>query len=458
MTAAERAAERGIRLVGKPAGWSTTGRLPAHDLGAEAAVISAAMLEKKALEMVVRHLEPRMFFAEDNVKIWGAIRAVHQSGEPVDLVTVRHQLASDVRAQYLAELIDKTPAVLNVASHARIVVDCWRRRSVVATLQQHMPALYQPPEGQAPGDTEELFAALLSDVSRQARRGQRRTCCKLGKAAMSALDAEGGLSWGITELDNAMGLLTAPWVYVIMGMPGNGKTALASWVALSVARAGWGVAYFACDNDRTLVAPRMACAIEKIPYKYFSGEEQAGPMELSSFTRAAETLESLPLWMEDRKGPGCATIESVALQVADDLAKEDDAWWQSLEDGPQRPLGHYGKLGLIIVDQLQTAGLLQGPRRQPWTGADQLKFTTREYVAIAKRLQVPLLLMSQLSRDSEGPYPFGSKAVAQEVDNIGAISAKEGRMDLDLTSARCKRRAGVRRDACWNWYPETQSF
>jgi replicative DNA helicase len=416
------------------------------------------MLDAKALDMVVRHLEPAMFFSQDNTAIWKAIQAIHASGEKVDIVTVSHQTGSSVRARYLAQLIDATPAVAHIASHARIIVDCWRRRSVVATIQQHLPALYQPPEGQAPGDTEELFAALLSDVSRQARRGQRRTCCKLGKAAMAALETEGGLSWGIPELDDAMGLLTAPWVYVIMGMPGNGKTALASWVALSVAKAGWGVVYFACDNDRALIAPRMCCALEQIPYKFFSGAEQANEMALSSYMRATDTLEALPLYMEDRKGPSCATIESVAYQVADDLDKEYGAWWQTLEEGPQRPLGHYGKLGVVIVDQLQTAGLLRGPRRQSWTRAEQLQLTVREYIAVAKRLGVPLVVMSQLSKDGEGPYPFGSRAVAQEVDNIGAISTTSDRMDLDLESPRCKRRAGVRRNACWNWYPERQGF
>lgn len=437
MTPEQAAAERSHLRVVEPSDRRPS-RIPAHNLDAEAAVLSAVLLDEKALPLLKGWLEPDDFYSTDNRLIYAAAIAVQQREIAVDVLTVISELRAKGKghmAKYLAEIVGAAPGVANVGEYARLVLDCSRWRALADTLQRALPTCYAPP-----GDTEQAMHEIVTRVHTAARRGAPRKATKLGKAAMAALNKEAGLSWGIPELDAAMGHLIAPWLYVIMARPGNGKTALASWTALQVARQGWGVVYFSCDLDRSLLEPRMACALWGIPYSGFSGEREPEQAELSSYTGACSELASLPLFLDDQREPSPATIETAALQIADDLRR----------DGKE--------LSLIVIDQLQGAGLVQGPIRERWTEAVKLRMTAREYSAIGKRLGVPVLALSQLTQGHDGPYPYGSKGVAQEVDNLGAVKVKGNEMHLDMTSDHCKRRAGKRQDGCWHWYPDRQGF
>lgn len=115
-------------------------RVPPHDLDAEAAVLSALFL---APDTDVA-LEPEWFYSDANAWICRAIIAT----SPPDIVTVAHWLREQKRlaevggTPYLARIVDATPAVANVAAHAAIVRECWRRRRLIEVLAEVTVELY----------------------------------------------------------------------------------------------------------------------------------------------------------------------------------------------------------------------------------------------------------------------------------------------------------------------------
>jgi replicative DNA helicase len=122
---------------------SVAGRVPPHDLDAEAAVLSALLLSADVVRLVLAGpLAPDHFYSDANGRIFDAIVAMARASTPVDIVSVaswlrdRERLAQVGGPTYLAQLADATPAVAHVETHAQIVIDKWRLRCVIAICQQ----------------------------------------------------------------------------------------------------------------------------------------------------------------------------------------------------------------------------------------------------------------------------------------------------------------------------------
>src|SRR5690349_7258084 len=119
------------------------GRVPPNELDAEAAVLSAVLLDADAFDRVQEMLSPEHFYADANRRIFEAILDLKSmSGQPVDIVSVaawlrdRNRLGQVGGTPYLAQLADATPAVAHVENHARLIREKWRLRQLIATCQR----------------------------------------------------------------------------------------------------------------------------------------------------------------------------------------------------------------------------------------------------------------------------------------------------------------------------------
>ena len=118
------------------------GRVPPNDLDAEAAVLSAILLSEDAFDEVQEVLDTTHFYSDANRRIYETVVELNQSGTPVDLVSVASRLKDRGRLDqvggtpYLHQLANATPAVAHVASHARIILEKWRVRRLIATCQR----------------------------------------------------------------------------------------------------------------------------------------------------------------------------------------------------------------------------------------------------------------------------------------------------------------------------------
>src|SRR3984885_9905251 len=118
------------------------GRVPPHDLDAEAAVLSAILLNRDALDRVLEILKPEHFYSDANGRIYEAAQVLASAGTPIDTVSVasflrdRERLQQIGGAAYLGQITDATPAVAHVSAHAQTVYEKWRLRAVIATCQR----------------------------------------------------------------------------------------------------------------------------------------------------------------------------------------------------------------------------------------------------------------------------------------------------------------------------------
>ena len=120
----------------------TGGRVPPSDLDAEAAVLSAILLDPDAFDRVQEVLQPTHFYADANRRIYEAVVDLNSNGRPVDIVSVAGFLRDKGRLQqiggspYLAQLSDATPAVAHVEAHAKVIREKWRVRQLISTCQR----------------------------------------------------------------------------------------------------------------------------------------------------------------------------------------------------------------------------------------------------------------------------------------------------------------------------------
>jgi replicative DNA helicase len=118
------------------------GRVPPHDLDAEAAVLSAILIDAGALDRVLEFLKPDHFYSEAHRRIYEASIELRAVGQPVDVVQVgtwlknRERIAQIGGMAYLTEILNAAPAVANVAAYGKTIHEKWRVRQLIATCQR----------------------------------------------------------------------------------------------------------------------------------------------------------------------------------------------------------------------------------------------------------------------------------------------------------------------------------
>lgn len=226
------------------------GRVPPHDLDAEAAVLSAAMLDRDALDLVLETLKPEHFYSEANARIYQACQALAVVSTPIDVVSVaswlrdREWLAKVGGSPYLGHLVDATPAVGHVQAHAKVVFEKWRLRQLITTCQTTAAAGYgDVGETQAFIDAHEgaVFAlgheGRAGETSTVIARDAVQECFSEMVAAAESGRAVVGIPTGYDRLDDKMSGLHEGDLTIVAARPGMGK-ALAE-DALVLTPLGW---------------------------------------------------------------------------------------------------------------------------------------------------------------------------------------------------------------------------
>jgi replicative DNA helicase len=239
---APRRADRRLELVQPKA---IDGTPPPNNLSAERAVLSAMLLEHNVVPIVLALLRAEDFYADAHVRIFQAIRAVWESGQPIDIVLVadylreRDWLPAIGGPAYLSEVADGTPSIANIAAHARIVARLARRRRIISTCQQIAAEGYN----EVAEDWETDVAQRVEKISQPPGDDTRSSMAEAVKASMELLErmsvAQGqilGLPTPSNELNMLLGGLQETEITLIGGKRGGGKTALLGQLAIDCAR------------------------------------------------------------------------------------------------------------------------------------------------------------------------------------------------------------------------------
>ncbi len=376
-------------------------RLPPQNIEAEQALLGAILANNHALEKVSEFLRPVHFASPVHSAIYQAILTLHSRGHSADPVTLKGYLTNDGTldevggVKYLMDLAATAVTIINAEDYAKLIFDRYLRRQLIglgtdivnnayafnlnndASLQMAdaEKRLYDlGTEGQIDGGPKS-FVETLTEVIQEVSEAKKNP------------DGISGVPTGFRDLDNKMGGLHKSDLLILAGRPGMGKTAFATCLAFNTAqsflediKAGKkrkGVAFFSLEMSASQLAGRILSTETQIA----SDKLRNGKISTDEFRRVvgfAADLEKVPLYIDDTPGLTVAAIHNRCRRLRRDESKG---------------------LGLVVIDYLQLIDMSTSVYKGDMVRG--LTETTRLLKIMAKELDVPVLVLSQLSRAVE---------------------------------------------------------
>ncbi len=366
--------------------------VPPNDVAAERAVISAALLDRSALDVVLERLSPEKYYDVRNRIVHRAMSDLTSNGVPVDLVSVmnwireRELVQRSGGATYVGDVIDETPAIANVDAHCAIVRDKAVMRSAIAVCQRYGAEGYShagDPKSFL-GSLEQAIFDLGADRQRGEPRALREALTEGFTDIMTTLDAGGrvmGVSTGLRDLDKSLSGLHPGELVILGARPGMGKSALAMSMAVAAAKpreqAQVGAGIFSLEMPDKQLAIRALCSDAGVSlHATRTAEFRYG--DIDRLTEAAESVGRLPIQLDDTPAITLSELRGKARRMATNLERL-----------------HGVPLGIIVLDYLQLM-TGKGQNRENEIGA-----ISRGLKQVAKELKVPVVALAQLNRAVE---------------------------------------------------------
>jgi replicative DNA helicase len=378
-------------------------RTAPHNIEAEQALLGAILVNNEAFYRVSDFLESKHFFEkihQDIYEIAGNLIRANKVATPVTLKTflpAEADIGGVTVAQYLARLAAEATTIINAPDYGRSIYDLSVRRELIRVGEDMVNVAFDAPVDVAPREQIEDAERKLFELAETGRYdgGFQRFAKALSVAVDMAANAYmrdgklSGTATGLRDLDAKMGGLQKSDLIVLAGRPGMGKTSLATNIGYNIARAWRGeigpdghmktlnggvVGFFSLEMSAQQLATRIISERTNIPsHVILRGGITADQFEI--IKDASIEMESLPFYVDETGGLSIAQLAARARRL-------------------KRQKG----LDLIIVDYIQ---LLQATARRDGNRVQEVTEITTKLKALAKELQVPIMALSQLSRQVE---------------------------------------------------------
>lgn len=388
----------------------------------EKAVLGALILEPDQLADVAEIAEISAFQTPIHGKIYGMMLSMLAEGVKIDLYTLadRPELKGREMTRYLVELTNAVGSGVNILDHARQLANTEICRRLCLFGHELAARAVSDPDGVIDWATSEITAiadrAIRADNIAPLSEVVRATLDDLERRQQARQTGECiGISSGLSRLDALTGGWRGGQLVVLAGRPGMGKSAAMLHFARTAAVAGVPVCVFSAEMPNTQLAGRMLVGGSGVN----SGSFRTGDIDADGWReleRAAAELSALPVYINDRAN---ITIGAIRSQC--------------------KAMHRRGRCGMVIIDYLQ---LLDTAMRNPNTTRErEIAAASRSAKLLAKELDVPVILLSQLSRkveDRADKTPIlsdlrESGAIEQDADIVAFVDrpAMYGRTELD---------------------------
>jgi replicative DNA helicase len=375
-----------------------------HNIEAEQALLGAILVNNEAFYRVSDFLGPDHFFEPLHRKIFEIISSLVRAGKVATPVTLKTFLPSDFDVgglnlwQYLARLAAEATTVINALDYGRTVYDLAVRRSLIGVGEDMVNIAYDAPVDMPPRQQIEDAERRLYELAELGRYdgGFQRfsdaaaTAIQMAANAYSRAGGLSGISTGLADMDRLMGGLQASDLIILAGRPGMGKTALATNIAFNVAKNyrseagpdgapktadGGIVGFFSLEMSAEQLASRIIAEQANVPsYKIRRGDITEN--EFVHISDAARRMQQVPLYIDETGGMNISQLTARARRL-------------------KRQRG----LDLLVVDYVQ---LLAGSKKGGSENrVQEITEITTGLKALAKELNVPVIALSQLSRQVE---------------------------------------------------------
>ena len=379
---------------------------PPENPEAEASLLGAILIDPHVYEEIVRgRVAPASLSRENHRVVLAAIERVAERGEALGFQTLqaelvaRHELEEVGGAQFLVGLMQNVPTVAHAEAYAAIVERTALLRRLIQTANEiaHLALTREDAESAVTDAQELLFAVSESNLHRDVVPLELALRRFAEQISARTDDQRPGVPTGFATLDTKTGGLQPSDLVIVGGRPGLGKSSFALnvvWHAGVVARKTCAV--FSLEMTELQVVQRLISMTAEIDGNRMRRGRLSQP-EFIAISEASSQLQRAPIFIE----------ESTRLTVTDILAKS-------------RRLQADRGLDLVVVDYLQLIEGVSGDDNR----VQEIAIITRALKAIARELEVPVIALSQLSRQIE---TRGTEPMLSDLRESGAIEA-----DADL--------------------------
>jgi replicative DNA helicase len=385
------------------------GKVPPQSKELEEAILGAIMLEKSAFDVAAEILKPDCFYMESHQRIFKAMQSLANKGMPIDLLTVVEELRFREDLEFIGgpyfvtKLTNSVVSSANIEFHSRIVVQKFIQRELIRISGEIIGEAYE--------DSTDVFDMLDSAEGKLfeiTNNHLRRNFDKIDTVLVNTIkriedlrqqeEDITGVPTGFPSLDK----VTYGWqnsdLIILAARPSVGKTAFALNLARSAAldpTKPTGVAFFSLEMSSTQLVQRILSAESEIMLEKISrGKLEEYEMK-QLYKKGIDRLNKAPIYIDD----------SAALNIFELRAK-------------CRRLKNKYNIGLIIIDYLQ---LMSGSADRNSNREQEISKISRDLKSLAKELNIPIIALSQLSREVERRKEGNKMPQLSDLRESGAI-------------------------------------
>ncbi len=374
-----------------------------HNIEAEQALLGAILINNDAFYRVSDFLKPSHFFEPLHRRVFEIAADLIRVGKMANPVTMKTFLPGEGKVgdltifQYVTRLATEAVTIINAEDYGRAIYDLATRRALIGIGEDMVNVAYDAPVDMAPHAQIEDAERRLFELAETGRydggflpfKDAVTTAVDMANAAFMRDGHLSGISTGIHALDDKMGGLQPSDLVIVAGRPGMGKTSLATNIAFNIANSyepeqqadgtikaanGGVVGFFSLEMSAEQLATRIISEQTEVS----SSKIRRGDITETDFEKlvaCSQVMQKIPLYIDQTGGISIAQLAARARRL-------------------KRQRG----LDVLVIDYIQ---LMTGSKKSGENRVQEVTEITTGLKALAKELNVPIIALSQLSRQVE---------------------------------------------------------
>jgi replicative DNA helicase len=361
-------------------------RIPTHDTDLESSILGTLLLSERVLSEVIEILSPEKFYEPKHRDIFSSILSLYKSSIPIDLLTLTKQLRSEGKlesvggALFISNLTNRIASTANLQTWCLQLSEMYMKRRFNEIASDIFDKTYDDTIDVF--DIYDAFMTQMNDVFQNNLKtevvhisGIVTEASKSIEYRMSNEQEVSGYSTSIHSVDMMLGGHQKSDLMYMAGRPAMGKTAMALSEVLELGKRGVPVAFFSLEMSSVQLAYRLASMISGVSAEKLM-KYKLDKYSATKYYKAVDILNKLPIYIDDSAG----------LSVFDLKAKV------------KRMKQKHG-IEIVYVDYVQLMSL--GGKKTGLSREQELSAISRNLKLIAKESNIPMIVLSQLSRAVE---------------------------------------------------------